>query len=603
MSSPDFLKDKGLMALELQSWKVRASALGSSVTRSEPDRQNGDNRKRAPKMNEVPVRNYESWISSLLASQRPFQGCEHLKTLSKYLCNTSSDTEQETGRSKQHAFVHSYQSQRNGLNVRLASRTIGEFRESRRSLSFEPEVLVLSGQPSANWINCLGDELKLPAEFWTKHLDFMRANDQERYVMQSAHTTMPEILSFDIPSLAFAGTRGRFLKQEMLHAARHNVSRHISDRLKRIRWGMRNKVGDPIFRAVNVHQGDLLSMEQRVTALCLPRSPTDLVSTGPEWTVLIYSDASVGEHGLEEVLSQSEYFIGNSSISFCPVTSGSYRPSPDQNSKNSSGSKETPANVPAFTYLASNYAQSMPLNRLPQCPFDVLTGIFSVALSGTAQLLTALSKLLEEQIDCFISTPEIDVLEYATVATFHYHRILLGRYSVQLKQILYWIETRGGAGWHSAGVASESVETWSQLSGTARRLLENCGNLVEKCDHGEALVQDKRSVDEERLSRQRASSMTQLTWVTTFVTVFWVPLSCLTAIFGMNFREFNSGTLSIWIWVLCLIPCIGVSLIMLHFIDRRSNTSSTGMRSLRLLRIFRSKGYQEGMFEPIETRR
>lgn len=514
---------------------------------------------------------YAERLARLTRSHHPFFNNQHLRPLIKFLRTPSTSSSlslpAEAVTKPLSGFVHQYDVSGSHIGSPRSFDSPEDFLSSRQRSVPERELIFLSGHPSSAWLNCLGQTLNVPAEFWTRHLDFLATEEKEKYVLRGAHTSAPQIISFDIPSLISCGQSGRFLSQVALYEAQRSATRIMDERLAGVRTNRVVDVGKPMVRALHVQRGHLLSIEQRITMTLLPRGTSSSTSK-PQWTVLAYCDASSAPHDLKQVLDGMDHFDGAWAMKFCPIGFASSW-STRHVHRHSPPAQRSPDGEPALTHLAADYGCSVVLDERGADAFDVLEEILHVAICGTAQLLTALEQIIEDQLKRF-SLPKKDVLEYATSLTFNHHRGLLQRHVVQLNSLQKCLRTKGGRHWDAPAVADEDDDQWSDMFEQATDLLEQAQGLLRKCDHGEELVRAKHAADDMDQSSQRATAIGKLTQVTTFVTIFWVPLSFLSSIFGMNFRELNSGTLSIWVWAACSLPCAILSIIALAYMHFRS---------------------------------
>ena len=69
-----------------------------------------------------------------------------------------------------------------------------------------------------------------------------------------------------------------------------------------------------------------------------------------------------------------------------------------------------------------------------------------------------------------------------------------------------------------------------------------------------------------------ASLVTRLTKATNRVTFIFLPISFVTSVFGMNFKQLGQGTLPIWIWAVITVPLLIASIVTVergHWIKTR----------------------------------
>ena len=88
------------------------------------------------------------------------------------------------------------------------------------------------------------------------------------------------------------------------------------------------------------------------------------------------------------------------------------------------------------------------------------------------------------------------------------------------------------------------------------------------------------SIDEAKHSNEQAVLVTGLTKATNRLTFIFLPISFLTSVFGMNFRQLGQGPLSIWLWVAIALPLLAVCIVL---VERGSQLKAILRRSLRYL--------------------
>ena len=502
------------------------------------------------------IRQYATRIHSLSLSNHQLFNGRYLRPLANFLSRYDASRE-ETGDGPTLAAICYYEICNRHIAKRYTCESTNEFLNAQKIRATQHGIYFLTGSPSPDWLNCLGSGLNVPPAFWTSHLDFFVGRGQEEYCRRSALLAAPQVISLCIPSVVFVGAPGRHLSQEQLQVARRQGKQEIHSRLQRCR---RSPLPTSLYRTLNVHRGDLLSVEQKVTMLLLPPKQSQSYDTQQQWSVIVYTDSSTASGGLEDILSRVEHFRDKMKLRFCPLAlslAGSGTLSQDSLDLQSA---EHESDV--LSQLASEYDSVLRSPIETHRPFDALAGIFEVALLSTVSLTSSLEEIIDEQLERF-SQPAEEVFEYATSLTFQVHRGLLNRQVGQLKQIRHLIHSQGGPQWLLGGQFAfpERSPTWEHLLASTEQLLEQVESLLGKCDQGEVLVDKRRSSEEFHKSNYQAQLILRLTHITTFATIVLLPLSILTSVFGMNFQEFDAETLlNIWVWGASAAGCTALSL-------------------------------------------
>ena len=510
---------------------------------------------------------YATRVNSLSLSNHQLFNGRYLKPLASFL--SRPDMSREGARDAPiAATLHHYEICNKHIvrhNPHIYEST-DEFLNAKTNRVAQRDIYFLSGPPSAEWLNCLGFVLDVPTRFWMSHLDFFAGRGQDEISMQSSLLSAPRVVSLTVPSVVFVGHPGRHLSQEQLQSARQQAGQEIQSRLQRCR---RNHQTKPLYRALNVHKGDLLSVEQKISMLLIsPHSSKQDADAHQGWSVFVYSDACQAPHGLEDVLAKIDDFKDETKLRFCPLalSSGGAR------SVNQSNLKMQAAehNMSALSYLASEYESLYPMAEI-QKPFDTLAGIFEVTLASTATLLCLLESTIDEQLEHF-RQPADEVFEYATSLTFQVHRGVLRHHERQLRRIGCFINESGGLGWHSDSSTTTKSQIWEHMLAATEQLQEEVESLINKCDQGEVMVDRRRSAEQFHKSDYHAQLILRLTHITTFATMVLLPLSILTSVFGMNFQEFDRETvLGIWVWGASAAGCTVLSLVFWSYFIRRQD--------------------------------
>jgi Mg2+ and Co2+ transporter CorA len=116
----------------------------------------------------------------------------------------------------------------------------------------------------------------------------------------------------------------------------------------------------------------------------------------------------------------------------------------------------------------------------------------------------------------------------------------------------------------STGGSTPQSEAWSTLSDDFDYLISRTKTLLRMCEDSKATLMSNASIQEAKRSVREAQLVTQLTKATNRITFIFLPISFVTSVFGMNFRQFGQGPLSIWLWAVITIPLLVVSVIIVE---------------------------------------
>ena len=139
-----------------------------------------------------------------------------------------------------------------------------------------------------------------------------------------------------------------------------------------------------------------------------------------------------------------------------------------------------------------------------------------------------------------------------SLENFRYHKGVLDDQAHSIKGIIRALSkpiNLGGAGDQKGSEALDTlVEDWEHL-------LELAQTLATKCVEGMDIIVSTIQLQESQEAIKQARGLQRLT----LLAFFFLPLSLTTSFFGMNFREFGTGKLSVWVVFVVLVPVLVVS--------------------------------------------
>jgi len=200
-------------------------------------------------------------------------------------------------------------------------------------------------------------------------------------------------------------------------------------------------------------------------------------------------------------------------------------------------------------------------------PFYTLSELLSFVASSETQFLNMTEQKISVEMDNFIQGESRSNTEEGvhglTLSNLLYNRRILDKHIVRLKDYVAYVNVSGGSRWPKACDEKQKVKA----AGTRLALLENFQHLLDKamtlahtCERGMGIAGNNAMVAESRTAIDQARRMSKLT----LLAFFFVPASFTTSLFGMNFEQFGSGHLSIWIWAVVLVVTYAVALVMLY---------------------------------------
>ena len=186
-------------------------------------------------------------------------------------------------------------------------------------------------------------------------------------------------------------------------------------------------------------------------------------------------------------------------------------------------------------------------------PFYALSELFSIAASSESQFLNLVHTNVKLEIQAF------EFESRRSMDNLRYYKNLLDEYIESVSNTVHLLRKGGGSSWQTAESRSKiSKDNRETLQNDFDHLLRKAKFLANLCVEGSNTIMQKASLAESRKGLSQAAAIGRLT----LLAFIFLPLSFAASLFGMNFREFGSGKLSIWVFVATLLPLLVVSLVV-----------------------------------------
>lgn len=203
------------------------------------------------------------------------------------------------------------------------------------------------------------------------------------------------------------------------------------------------------------------------------------------------------------------------------------------------------------------------LARLPKCfetsrdidplhkdPIYALNHVLSFFVCCEAYSLSFMASQIDRYSALNDGTPEVTEAE-ALSNLLHCQR-LLERHVEELRHGLRMVRA-----WNSGNDAVKAAA--SSLEQDLVYLIERAFTLKSRSETSVSLSMNVASISEARRSIQQNRSLFRFTVIASI----YVPLSFVASLFGMNFRQFGQGDLSIWIYFVVSAPVFALSALFL----------------------------------------
>lgn len=189
--------------------------------------------------------------------------------------------------------------------------------------------------------------------------------------------------------------------------------------------------------------------------------------------------------------------------------------------------------------------------------------LFKFKACAEAQFLNLVESevisVLAEKLAAMEDSPN-SVEALNNLADFVFHKELLESHAQGLKENIQSIENRGA--WPKCDNPNPKVNASAEaLLKDYKWLHERTMELSAACDRGMKDIHNKSMLAESIGSNKQAQAVEALTTLTTILSIFYIPLSFTTSIFGMNFAVFGQGEQPLWLWAAVSLPVLVLSFI------------------------------------------
>jgi len=283
-------------------------------------------------------------------------------------------------------------------------------------------------------------------------------------------------------------------------------------------------------------------------------------------TVLVWTDAG-SETGHEHipVPSTEGFSTVSSELAFCPVFFESELTERGPQENANATFPASPSKQP-LTLLSSNYGATIDWVGCPDpSPLFVLQELLAFEAASALQYINMLEQVLSDHLGGS-KFPSYEHTKLETILHFDYAKIALTRLHQHFAEVISSL-SRPSLRRHSAPSSAGSDDQsglLSSLQDDLRYLVSRTERLLSICDTGKSTLMSNASIQDSRRSAEESKLVSKLTKATNRITFIFLPISYITAVFGMNFVQFGQGTLSIWIWAVITVPLLIISVIVVE---------------------------------------
>lgn len=192
--------------------------------------------------------------------------------------------------------------------------------------------------------------------------------------------------------------------------------------------------------------------------------------------------------------------------------------------------------------------------------FYAMHEILSFVAFSEVQCLNMLQSVLKKEL----SQAQLAQHSNPTLSNLLYQQEILERHSQRLQHIINTIRDRAQDGWPRASTISPESSILVDSAAEALKrdfdhLLARCQDLLQQCTRGTQVVAHNATIKESRKAIQQAAEVAKLTQLA----FFFIPLTFVTSVFGMNCKGLEKSEL--WVWVVVSVPFSVVSFLLLKY--------------------------------------
>ena len=218
---------------------------------------------------------------------------------------------------------------------------------------------------------------------------------------------------------------------------------------------------------------------------------------------------------------------------------------------------------------------------------DALHDLFAFAAAAECQFLTMMQGLVDRELQLQSSGKQTEW----TLSNLRYFKSAIDDHIVNLENMLAFLRRSDVPRWtpHARspcltlegspccshlqlqspprGLSGEtSYSRLSSLGDDYTHLLQHAIKLSNRCVENTTILMNMAMLEESKKAIIQADGLTRLT----LLAFFFLPLSLTTSFFGMNFHEFGTGKLSIWVCFVVAVPFLSFSTVLCFWESVRS---------------------------------
>ncbi|KAI4912500.1 hypothetical protein J4E90_005904 [Alternaria incomplexa] len=421
--------------------------------------------------------------------------------------------------------------------------------------------------------------LKIEYEFWYRHLIFRSCISRPDYgSLPNLPSSTGPLLRLPVYTVGYKRRKGQTGQQQLdkRRATSRSLMQTYKDMLAKSeeKWAM----GDSMVREFDVLDDDHWCLEQQVSV--------SLSKSKGEWSLLLWLDngrdlgTSPGGPWSSAHFAPDELFPA---IQFEQHDRSNGTSSSKPARSNTTGAPDSTF-FQSISCLPAEYTKRLNTELARTDAFYAVSPLMRFAATTQKQVLNIVEGIILKEMDPAVFLDQ----ETPSMANLLHLERLLGRHIDALKETRGIIACRGGHAWPTASEKSqikEAKKSREQLEGDFDHLLERAKLLKDQCTHGLSIIMTNTSIRENQramLQQQGVIRLTRLAFI-------FIPATYVAGLFGMNVRELDGNTVSIWVYFVATVPLLLVSYLFLTV-----DVLDLGRKSWEALSRFASLGLRSG---------
>lgn len=421
------------------------------------------------------------------------------------------------------------------------------------------QLIFIRGYSNSEWLLPLSAQLRIDPEFLRRHLDFLQPKNY--YDLPPLPSTFLQGFSLKFITIC---NRSIALTLDQLHDLQWEEENAVKNHQRNLR--AHGRTGASIIRRWSVHDEWTHTLEQSISFY--------LKQKGNGWVAIAWLDCGrdLTEGPIGPWANPSHYFQAGSR--FEPVIQ--HLPKVSLRLPNGKGNAAIDGDADMtiaqnLRLLPFQYGSSLleQPNLASADAFYALSELIGLSLASESQFLN----LLRTQIAKLVDSTSVQ-LEPA-VNSLRRTKTLMDDHIHYLQTTLQAIRSLSSFNVPKPQAETSDVGSTPLLSerrqdvNPSRRIAEStisdcehllrlAENLSRQCVEGTNIIMNSSMLEESRKSIKVNEYLARLS----VLAFLFLPLTFTTGFFGMNFREFGQGNLSIWIFCTLLVPVMISGLIL-----------------------------------------